>query len=116
VAEGHPNYELVSGRLRKARSQRRLSLRKAADEVGVSPATLSRIERQAGVPDLPTLDRLIQWLELDRASVLSSEAPTATDTPEAVDVLLRADPKLDPKTARALAAVFRSAYQELSRE
>jgi hypothetical protein len=37
-------------------------------------------------------------------------------TPASVEVLLRADKHLAPKTAKTLAKIFRTAYQELADE
>jgi transcriptional regulator with XRE-family HTH domain len=109
-----PNYELVRERLQSTRYQRGLNLRDAAQEIGVSAPTLSRIERGASTPDVPTLNRLIDWLDLDRNKVFNAP-PTETESiPEAVDVLLRADKKLDAKTAQALSVIFKAAYEEFA--
>ncbi len=109
-----PQLELVRERLSSTRRERRLTLRQAAEQIGVSPTTLSRIERGAGRPDLPTLDALITWLDLDRASVFDAARPEAPSTLEAVQVLLRADKNLNERTARALSTIFESVYKELS--
>lgn len=109
-----PNYELVRERLTKQRKQRGLNLRDAATEIGVSAPTLSRIERGASRPDVPTLDALATWLELDRGAVYNAPASSSRTTPEEVEVLLRADRNLDGQTADALAAIFKAAYKELS--
>ena len=69
VPDREPNYELIRERLRRARRQRGLSLREVAEEIDVSPSTLSRLERETGTPDLPTINKLIRWLELDRDAV-----------------------------------------------
>jgi len=113
VPERRPNYALVSERLRRARKQQNLSLRQVADAIDVSPSTLSRIERGAQ-PDLETVGKLIGWLELDRNAVFHSAPPNAKDTTKQVEVLLRADKNLDPRTARALASIFKTAYREMT--
>lgn len=46
-----------------------LGIRAAAAEVGVGPATLSRIEN-GQMPDLQTFVRVCRWLELDPADFL----------------------------------------------
>lgn len=48
---------------RLGQSQRtpEMALREAAAEVGLSAATLSRVERQS-LPDLPTYIKLCRWL------------------------------------------------------
>lgn len=45
------------------------SLREASKLIGISPATLSRIEN-GKVPDLDTFSKLCKWLELDPGFVL----------------------------------------------
>jgi transcriptional regulator with XRE-family HTH domain len=113
-----PDYRLVRERLALTRKRQRITLRQAAQKVGISAATLSRFERGAGNPDLPTIDRLIDWLELDRAAVFAPSKAgrqRVPATPDQVAVLLRADPKLDPSTAQALSNLFKSAYAEFSK-
>ena len=109
-----PRFDLIRDRLASTREQRGLTLRQAAQQVGVSPTTLSRIERGIGKPDLETLDSLIVWLDLDRAAVFRAKERDTNDTPGAVRVLLRADRNLDSRTAGALAAIFESVYKELT--
>src|SRR5436309_13022445 len=109
VRERGPNYALVSERLRRARKQGNLSLRQVANAIDVSASTLSRVERGAQ-PDLETVNKLIDWLELDRNAVFHSAPMEAKDTAMQVEVLLRADKNLDPRTAKALASIFKTAY------
>ena len=109
-----PNYAFVRDRLKKTRERRGLNLRDAETEIGVSATTLSRIERGATTPDLDTLNALIDWLGLDRGDVFNAAPLEAASTPERVQALLRADPNLDSQTARALAAVFDTAYKEFA--
>lgn len=117
MPDREPNYELIRERLRRARRQRGLSLREVADEIDVSPSTLSRLERGTGTPDLPTVNKLIHWLELDRDAVFGVRTKKdEKTTPASVEVLLRADKNLDPKTAKTLAKIFKTAYQELASE
>jgi transcriptional regulator with XRE-family HTH domain len=113
-----PDYQLVRERLAQTRNRQRITLRQAAQKTGISAATLSRFERGAGNPDLPTIDKLIDWLELDRAAVFAPSKrgkQRKPATPDQVAVLLRADPKLDPGTAQALSNLFKSAYAEFSK-
>jgi transcriptional regulator with XRE-family HTH domain len=110
-----PNYDLVRQRLVRTRRYRGLNLRDAAEEMGLSAPTLSRIERGASRPDHSTLDALIDWLRLDRAAVFSVAEGEDESTPDQVDRLLRADRNIDTGTAEALSAIFRSAYDEFSK-
>jgi transcriptional regulator with XRE-family HTH domain len=113
VPQSEPNYELVSERLRRARKQKNLSLRDVANEISVSPSTLSRIERGAQ-PDLATLNKLIDWLGIERSAVFRSRPRDPRPVPKQVEVLLRADKNLDPKTAKTLAKIFGTAYKEMT--
>lgn len=117
MSDDEPNYELIRKRLRLARGRRGLSLREVEEEIGVSASTLSRIERDAGNPDLETVNKLIAWLGLDREAVFGVRAKRdERSTPASVEVLLRADKNLDPQTAKTLARIFKTAYQELAKE
>jgi transcriptional regulator with XRE-family HTH domain len=110
-----PNYDLVRERLSQTRKYRGLNLRDAAKEIGVSAPTLSRIERGASRPDIPTLDALIRWLGLERSTVYNARPPATAATPDEVRALLQQDENLDAQSAEALAAIFRTAYDTLSR-
>jgi len=46
------------------RKKQKLSLRDVEDEIGVSHATLSRIERGYAF-DIPTLEKIVAWLGLE---------------------------------------------------
>ena len=41
-----------------------MGVRAAASEIGISPTTVTRIER-GGVPDIPTLEKICVWLGED---------------------------------------------------
>jgi transcriptional regulator with XRE-family HTH domain len=107
-----PDYELIRSRLTQTRERQRITLRRAAEITGVSAATLSRFERGAANPDLPTIDKLIDWLELDRAEVFAgrNSEHDQLKTPDQVARILRSDRNLDTNTARALSSLFRAAY------
>jgi hypothetical protein len=57
---------------------------------------------------------LTDWLGVDFAAF----RPVATNltTPEAVELHLRADKKLNHTTAKALSELFRAAYDQLSKK
>jgi transcriptional regulator with XRE-family HTH domain len=111
-----PDFDLVRIRLAQARKHQTLSLRAVSDATGISPATLSRFESKKGNPDIETLSRLVDWLELDRSDVFAAPAAVPADTPGVVEVHLRADPKLDPRTAQALAEGFRIMYERFTQD
>ena len=111
-----PDYALVRRRLSQTRKREDMSLRAVAEATDISAATLSRFEAQKGNPDLATLDKLIDWLELNRADVYGAPADEPVDTMHAVAVHLRADPKLDPRTADALVEGFRTMYDRFTQD
>jgi DNA-binding XRE family transcriptional regulator len=119
--------------VRRKRQDEKLSLRQVAMKIGVSAATLSRIENGIGMPDSATLARLAAWLgipleRLMRGSFMSGAEPCAAagsgpepviyyptePVPDIVEAHLRADRNLKPETARALAELFRVAYKQFA--
>ncbi len=100
----------LSNLLRERRGGR--GVRDVAKEIGVSPATLSRVET-GKLPDLLTFRKLCAWLKVDPAEILemseeSSSAPMAA-------VHLRADVLLTPEAANDLAQLILIAQRELAR-
>lgn len=115
---------------RQKRRNDRLSLEQAAQQAGVSAATLWRLERRTSaaagkdlpMPDVRTLGAITDWLGVSLAGagfapVAATESPLGSDktsTPDTVEAHLRADPKLDSATAALLARMFRAAYSEFT--
>ena len=93
-------------RLRDARAKR--GIRDTADEIGVSPATLSRVERGL-MPDLETFRKICHWLKVDPGEVLGVTQVTAKRP--AVAVHFRKDHVLKPETAQALAELILAAQR-----
>ncbi len=95
----------------------RPNLREAAKEAGVSPATLSRVQR-GHAPDTDALVALARWLQIPIEKLLldppDSERPRHGSTPEKVAVHLRADPMLSADAAERLAAIFEAAYTQFA--
>jgi hypothetical protein len=83
----------------------------------VLPATLSRIERgDARGVEGDALLALAQWLDvpaehLTEKPKITARATATTSTSDMIELHLRADPHLNPKTAKALATMFRIAYE-----
>jgi transcriptional regulator with XRE-family HTH domain len=108
--------------IKRKRGLDRLSLRDVAKQTQVSASTLSRIENGTGVPDTPTLARLAKWLNIPLERVVGSGNPGGSaityypqeSIPNIVEAHLRADPNLTPETAKALAELFRLAYDQFS--
>jgi transcriptional regulator with XRE-family HTH domain len=99
------------------REMKGLTLREAAEQSGVSAATLSRIERAEARPDLDTVQALVKWTGVPiervvtRSRALARAVPRAgQSTLENVEVQFRADPELDPEAAEQLIKLVRQAY------
>jgi transcriptional regulator with XRE-family HTH domain len=120
--------------VKRKREEEKLSLRQVAKKINVSASTLSRIENGIGTPDSATLARLAAWLgipleRLMKGSLLTEHLNTATteaswaepviyfpteSTPNIVEAHLRADRKISPDMAKALAELFRVAYRQFA--
>jgi transcriptional regulator with XRE-family HTH domain len=85
-------------------------IREVADEIGVSPATLSRVER-GKMPDLDTFGKICKWLRVDPALVLG--VTPARSASSSLSVHFRKDQALAPETAKALAQMILAAQRAL---
>jgi transcriptional regulator with XRE-family HTH domain len=102
------------GRLISAKRGSR-GVRAAAADVGVSPATLSRVEN-GHLPDLATFAKICHWLERDPREFLGM-APAATDVtssdvPSAV-VHFRKKRTVSKETAVSLGELILSAQRAI---
>jgi len=79
-----------------------MGIRETAKEIGISTATLSRIEN-GKLPDLGTFSKLCRWLGVDGGRILgcSNKEESSDNTP--ISAHFKADKNLNPKTATALA-------------
>jgi transcriptional regulator with XRE-family HTH domain len=99
-----------------------LTLREVAEATGISVPSLSRIERGAAKEfKSGTLLNLSQWLGINVNDLSGSPRPVVRRggkiieaTPDVVELHLRADKKLNKKSATALANLFRMAYEQLA--
>jgi transcriptional regulator with XRE-family HTH domain len=94
-------------KLLEARGER--GVREVAKEIGISAATLSRMER-GHIPDLDTFGKVCRWLRIDPAEVLGVETRATSQRPSAV-VHFRKDQTLNPRTAHALAQLILAAQR-----
>jgi transcriptional regulator with XRE-family HTH domain len=90
-------------------------IREFAKKLGVSPATLSRVEN-GKLPDLETFSKICDKLGLDPAEILqvgkkASVHPAPPATPTAAHVHLRADAQQDPSAAADLAKLILAAQR-----
>ena len=84
-------------------------LRATAARIGLSPATLSRVE-QGQLPDLENFSKICRWLKVDPSAVLGlDERP---ERPVAA-VHFRKDQAMNLETAQALADMILAAQRAL---
>ena len=86
-------------------------LREAAKEIGVSPATLSRIEN-GQVPDLETFQAVCKWLAVDPGIFLGGTS--GTQRKAVAQVHFKKDGATNEKTAQALAELILAADRALA--
>jgi transcriptional regulator with XRE-family HTH domain len=103
----------LAARLRARRRERGMSLRAAAAEVGVSAATLSRVEGGTYLPERDNLFRLLDWLGLAAPEPGAEPHPAGAGTMEAIELHLRADNELSAADAAVIAQMVRLAYERL---
>jgi transcriptional regulator with XRE-family HTH domain len=105
-----PKLANLGSEVRKHRGNR--TLRDSAKDIGISPATLLRVE--AGrVPDVETFGKICNWLGVEASAYLgypsgSRTLTAAEPSPEVLTVSahLRADATLNLPTAEALATMI----------
>lgn len=105
-------------RLRQERGSR--GIREVAAELGVSPATLSRVER-GNLPDLDTFGKICRWLKVDPAEVLGVQVPDgrlrgAREGRIVATAHFRAGQTTSPRLATALAEMILAAQDMLASE
>lgn len=84
-----------------------MGIRAAAKEIGISPTTLSRIER-GHIPDKKTLDTVCEWL---------GEEPVKFTGIGELQIVFKANTAISPQTSQSLANLIRLAHQQfLDRE
>ena len=100
----------LSDQLRRERGTR--GVREVSAEIGISPATLSRVER-GNLPDLDTFAKICLWLKVDPAEVLGVHAqrPTKANSRLYASAHFRADKTPSPELAKALANMILAAEE-----
>jgi transcriptional regulator with XRE-family HTH domain len=86
-------------------------VREVAREIGISHATLSRVER-GHLPDLENYQKICKWMGVD-ISAVTGATPTTPQLPVA-RVHFRKAPTVSPKTAQALAQMILAAQAMLT--
>jgi len=91
-------------------------IRQVAQEIGISPATLTRVEG-GRLPDIATFQKMCSWLKVNPAEILdipTDNNPTSSEALVAA-VHLRADQTLPEGAASDLAQLIVVAHRELVR-
>jgi len=100
--------QILGRRLAEKRKSR--GIREVAKDIGVSPATLSRIER-GYVPDIETFGKVCRWMNVDPGEILGVK-PKVASTPKAA-VHFKKDQTLQFETAQALAQMILAAQRAM---
>lgn len=99
-------YEALSATV----ASRNVSWKLVGEATGVSQTTLSRMSSER-VPDAASLAALSAWAGLNPGDFV--DVPRGETEPLAmVSKLFRSDPRLDTKSAQALEAIVRAAYEQ----
>ena len=88
----------------------KVGVRATAAAIGISPATLSRIEN-GHLPDLENFRKICQWLEIDPATVMGFD--TESLNRPAVAVHFRKTATMSLETGAALAEMIQAAHSVL---
>lgn len=139
---GVPEHQIsiadLASQLYRKRKGRGMTLEQASHQIGVSAATLSRLERlrqqenapgnvvESFLPDTRTLTAITRWVGVPLGQVVGHDVPVGSlgslsidqegeNVPDIVEAHLRADRNLDEEAALALTKMFRMAYDQFSR-
>ena len=88
------------------RTRGSMGIRAAAKEIGISPTTLSRIER-GHVPDLRTLDKVCDWIGVNPAKFTGIGG---------LQVAFKKKTAVRQDTAKSLAKLIELASEQFARE
>jgi transcriptional regulator with XRE-family HTH domain len=117
---GRPEVDAaeLARRVRSKREAEKLSLRAAAKDLEMSPATLSRVESGEHLPQRDHLLRLAKWAEMPLGTISKARRNAMVHgddagTLEAVSLHFRADEDLKPEDAEILVELVRAAYERM---
>jgi len=103
------NLKNIGRKLQEKRGS--MGIREAAKLIGISPATLSRIEN-GKIPDLDTFAKLCKWLEIDPANVMGLASQKQSEDSQ-VRVHFKKDDAVSSEAAQALASMILAAQRAL---
>ena len=87
-------------------------IRAAAQEIGISPATLSRVEN-GHLPDLENFQKICRWLGVEMTSIAGAPITAA---PGIARVHFKKQPTVKQETAQALAEMILAAQVAFAAE
>jgi transcriptional regulator with XRE-family HTH domain len=90
-----------------------MGIRAAAGEIGISSATLSRIEH-GRLPDLDTLQKVCRWLGVDPAGYFGAPPKHGPSGEARLQVVFKKDRAVSQNTSRALGKLIIAAYRQFS--
>ena len=94
----------IGSLLKEKRDSKNQGIREASKEIGISSATLSRIEN-GKLPDLESFSKICKWLHINPAEILDCKDlvnPNPSPESQIVTVHLRADKNMSSELAKAL--------------
>ncbi len=86
------------------RKRGNMGVRAAAKEIGISPTTLTRIEK-GNVPDVGTLEKLCSWL---------GEEPAQFTGVGTLQIAFKNKKTVSPRTAKSLAKLIEKASEQFA--
>jgi transcriptional regulator with XRE-family HTH domain len=113
MANTDVDAELLGDLIRRRRKNGELSLREAADEIGVSAPTLQRVE-SGQIPNTSSLVRIAGWLGVSLGDLQKKGKGSEAKEGTIIQVHLRAVQHLDPGAAEAIAEAVQKLYEVFS--
>lgn len=111
-----PNLRNIGPLLLDRRNGR--GIREVANEIGISSATLSRVEN-GRLPNIEAFRKICDWLQVDMGEVFGARDISNKGTPNnpsSISVHLRADKIQTPEVAQALADMILKAQDMIMKE
>ena len=114
MAKRTPNLDTLGILILEKRGE--MGVRAAAKEIGISPATLSRVEN-GHLPDLENFRLICKWINVDPNQILGfTSVPESADTQAIARVHFKKKKTTSPETAEALAQMIIHAQRALAAE
>lgn len=108
----------IGSLLREKRSKGNQGIRDAATKIGISSATLSRVEN-GKLPDLESFSKICRWLRIDPGEVLDCKEAITSNKESGENVLsvhLRAERSMSKELTQALGEMIFAAQKMMAEE